>query len=194
MNITSKILLFILIVVIIICWYLIPCFGPSCNDLANDHDKIITSNKCTNLHKIALDKQASVCIARDDTGITSIGWFSEPGCPNSKACPGNSTGDTLTMGYPSDISKTSEKSDISKTSEKRELCLAINSGHSKECFELIVNKPVPTPGAALMIIPPHWYVINDSYGNVECKCNNYNFPFPFTCTAEQLADPPSPPC
>jgi len=67
-------LLFALIVFIF--WDRIICLSGYCPDKP---DKIITSNKCTNLHKIEPGKQASVCIARDDTGLTSIGWFAKPG-------------------------------------------------------------------------------------------------------------------
>ena len=50
--------------------------GSSCNDKL-----IISSNKCTNL-----DRDASMCIVRDDTGTpTSIDWFSAVGCPLSQA-------------------------------------------------------------------------------------------------------------
>ena len=183
----NPIIVLLLVVIVVILYLYIkvpgPCLGPMCND------KAISSSKCINL-----DKNASMCIARDDIGTpTSIGWFRAEGCPLSEACPSpvSPKGSTLVKG---------EMSNISKPLKKGEFC---TDGTHNECLDKVkIKRAVPIgtllkgdkPNlTALNTCYPTWYVF--TFGaQVSCMC--YDFCDPagnptYTCTMEDLNNPPA---
>jgi hypothetical protein len=181
------ILLLVVVIVVILYFYMAPQSSMQGTYL---NDKAISSSKCTNL-----DRNASLCIARDDTGTpTSIGWFQAEGCPLSEECPSPDpipAGSTLTKG---------DRSNISKPLKKGEFC---TDGTHNECLDKVkMKRTVPKGTVPIVDEPdltvlntcePYWWIFTHG-SDVDCTC--YNFCDPagnptYTCTTGDLNNPPA---
>ncbi len=131
---------------------------------SDNGSNLIVSNTCINL-----DSNASVCITRNDDGTPStVDWFPRTGCPRSLACPSldsSTEKSNLALG---------DSSDIFTSKEEGEIC---TDGHSNECLDKEIFNPT-------------WYQYTAG-GNAYCKCYDFTAAPPYTCTPEQLANPPS---